>query len=88
MSLEKGKWSFVKTDTYCYIGSLAEETDLPPEKNRGEYYILVNKTNKHFLKKIKAKMKIKKELKPFSYNSGTNKYFLTVQQIANLIKKN
>ena len=43
MSLEKGKWSFVKTDTYCYIGSLAEETDLSPEKNRGEYYILVYK---------------------------------------------
>tara|TARA_S200000501_G_scaffold164701_1_gene155190 strand:+ start:509 stop:1495 length:987 start_codon:yes stop_codon:yes gene_type:complete len=55
---------------------------------KGDYYILVNKTNKHYLKKIKAKMKIKKELKPFSYNSGTNKHFLNVQQIANLIKKN
>ena len=43
VSLEKGKWSFVKTDEYCYVGSLAIETDLPPEKNRGEYYILVYK---------------------------------------------
>tara|TARA_Y100001970_G_C13871980_1_gene669483 strand:- start:235 stop:705 length:471 start_codon:yes stop_codon:yes gene_type:complete len=42
-SLEKGKWSFVKTDSYCYIGSLATDTDLSPEKNRGEFYILVYK---------------------------------------------
>ena len=43
ISLEKGKWSFVKTDEYCYIGSLATETDLSPEKNRGDFYILVYK---------------------------------------------
>ncbi len=43
LSLEKGKWSFVKTDEYCYVGSLAIETDLPPEKIRGDYYILVYK---------------------------------------------
>jgi len=42
-ALEKGKWSFVKTDEYCYVGSLAIKTDLSPEKNRGEYYILVYK---------------------------------------------
>jgi len=42
-TLEKGKWSFVKTDEYCYVGSLAIESDLPPEKNRGEYYVLVYK---------------------------------------------
>ena len=41
--LEKGKWSFVKTDEYCYIGSLAVETDLSPEKNRGDNYLLVYK---------------------------------------------
>jgi len=52
------------------------------------YYILINKTNKHYLKKIKSRMKLKKELKPFSYNSETNRNFLTVKQIANLIKKN
>ena len=33
-------------------------------------------------------MKLKKELKPFGYNSETNKNFLNVKQIANLIKKN
>ncbi len=42
-SIEKGKWSFVKTDEYCYIGSLPTKTDLSPEKNRGEFYILVYK---------------------------------------------
>jgi len=42
-AIEKGKWNFVKTDEYCYIGSLSIETDLSPEKQRGEYYILVYK---------------------------------------------
>ena len=43
LPLEKGKWSFVKTDEYCYIGSLAIETDLPENKKRGDNYILVYK---------------------------------------------
>jgi len=43
LSLEKGKWSFVKTDQYCYIGSLASKTDLSPTKSRGDFYILVYK---------------------------------------------
>ncbi len=42
-SLEVGKWSFEKTDEYCYIGSLATETDLPSDKKRGDFYILVYK---------------------------------------------
>ena len=42
-SIEKGKWNFVKTDEYCYVGSLAIETDLPSDKIRGENYILVYK---------------------------------------------
>ena len=42
-SLEKGKWSFVKTDVYCYIGTLATSTDLSPDKNRGDFYVLVYK---------------------------------------------
>ena len=42
-SLEKGIWTFVKTDEYCYVGSLATDSDLSPEKNRGENYILVYK---------------------------------------------
>ena len=43
LSLEKGTWSFVKTDEYCYVGSRAIETDLSPEKSRGDFYILVYK---------------------------------------------
>ena len=42
-ALDVGQWSLVKTDEYCYIGSLATESDLSPEKNRGDFYILVYK---------------------------------------------
>ena len=42
-ALEVGKWSFEKADEYCYIVSLAVESDLPQDKIRGEYYILVYK---------------------------------------------
>ena len=43
LALEPGKWSFEKSDEYCYIGSLATETDLPSDKKRGSFYILVYK---------------------------------------------
>ncbi len=43
MALEVGKWSFEKADQYCYIGSLATETDLPSNKKRGNFYVLVYK---------------------------------------------
>ena len=42
-ALEAGKWTFEKADEYCYIGSLAVETDLPEDKKRGDFYILVYK---------------------------------------------
>ena len=42
-SLEKGKWSFVKDDDWCYVGSLPISSDLPEEKKRDENYILVYK---------------------------------------------
>ena len=42
-ALEKGKWSFVKDETWCYIGSLPISSDLPDTKQRGENYILVYK---------------------------------------------
>ena len=32
MALEVGKWSFEKADEYCYIGSLATDSDLPSDK--------------------------------------------------------
>tara|TARA_B100001057_G_scaffold122072_1_gene120920 strand:- start:3 stop:473 length:471 start_codon:yes stop_codon:yes gene_type:complete len=43
IALEVGKWSFEKSDEYCYIGSLAVDTDLPSDKKRGDFYILVYK---------------------------------------------
>ena len=43
MSLEKGKWSFVKDSDWCYIGSSPIKSDLPETKKRGENYILVYK---------------------------------------------
>ena len=52
-ALEVGKWSFEKADEYCYIGSLATETDLPSDKKRGDFYVLVYKNiYKHFLIKF------------------------------------
>ncbi len=42
-SLEKGKWSFVKDEDWCYIGSSPIESDLPETKKRGDNYILVYK---------------------------------------------
>ena len=42
-ALEIGKWSFEKADEYCYIGNLAKETDLPSDKKRGDFYVLVYK---------------------------------------------
>ena len=45
ISLEKGKWSFVKDEDWCYIGSYPLKSDLPETKKRGESYILVYKIN-------------------------------------------
>ena len=42
-ALEKGKWTFVKDNQYCYIGSIPIKTDLSKEKKRGDTYILVYK---------------------------------------------
>ena len=43
ISLEKGKWSFVKEQDWCYIGSYPVDSDLPDTKKRGENYILIYK---------------------------------------------
>jgi hypothetical protein len=42
-ALEKGSWTLIKNDDWCYIGSLPIKSDLPEEKKRGENYILVYK---------------------------------------------
>ena len=43
ISLEKGQWTFVKDEDWCYIGSIPVKSDLPNTKKRGENYILVYK---------------------------------------------
>jgi len=42
-ALEKGSWTLVKNDDWCYVGSLPIKSDLPEAKKRGENYILVYK---------------------------------------------
>ena len=42
-ALEKGSWTFSKSEDWCYIGSLPIKSDLPESKKRGENYILVYK---------------------------------------------
>ena len=43
LSIEKGKWTFVKDEDWCYIGSSPIKSDLPETKKRGDNYILVYK---------------------------------------------
>ena len=43
LSIEKRKWSFVKDEDWCYIGSSPIKSDLPETKKRGDNYILVYK---------------------------------------------
>ena len=43
LSIEKGKWSFVKDEDWCYVGSSPIKSDLPETKKRGDNYILVYK---------------------------------------------
>ena len=65
--------------------SLEESINVMSIKDR--YVILQsfnNQQKKYYLKKFKGKF-IKK---PFSYNSGTNSFFLTVDSLRKLIKKN
>ena len=42
-ALEKGKWTFVKEDDWCYVGSSPVKSDLPESKKRDDSYILVYK---------------------------------------------
>ena len=51
----------------------------------GNYYILLNKTLGNKIDKIIKTMKLNKRLKPFSYNSGDNKRFLSINEIKKLI---
>ena len=42
-ALEKGSWTIIKDNDWCYIGSLPIKSDLSETKKRGENYILVYK---------------------------------------------
>ena len=42
-ALEKGSWTLIKDNDWCYIGSLPIKSDLSETKKRGEHYILVYK---------------------------------------------
>ena len=46
-NIEKGKWSFIKDENYCYIGSSPNKIEIPEGKNRGDTYIIVYRINKN-----------------------------------------
>ncbi len=55
------------------------------EKNN--FYILLDKVLNERINKIRKRLKLKKDLKPFSYNSKENKNFLNVNNLKKLISK-
>lgn len=63
------------------------ESDSDTTYDIGDYYIILPSKNGEILKKYK-KFNIKKVYSNFSYNSGDNKKFLTIQEIRKLIKNN
>ena len=54
----------------------------------GKFFIILPSNDKKILTKIKKLYNIKKVKENFSYNSGSNKKFLNVDEIRKLIKKN
>ena len=63
------------------------ESDSDTTYDIGDYYIILPSKNKEIIRKYK-KFNIKKVYTNFSYNSGQNKKFLTIQEIRKLIKNN
>jgi len=61
ISLEKGEWSFIEDEDWCYIGSYPLKSDLPETKKRGENYLLVYKMigNEENIIRIEAGYKYK-----------------------------
>ena len=51
----------------------------------GKYYIILANTNHPFIKKYKKRFSIKFVKNGFNYNSGSNKDFLSVKQLKDLI---
>ena len=54
----------------------------------GKYYIILQNLNKNILTKYKKKFSIRKVKENFVYSSGTNKKFLSIEELKNLIKLN
>ena len=63
------------------------ESDSDTTYDIGDYYIILPSKNEEIIRKYK-KFNIKKVYVNFSYNSGDNKKFLTIQEIRKLIKNN
>jgi len=82
-TLEKGIWTFVKDDEYCYIGSIPIETDLSKEKKRGDTYILVYKMvgNKDSIIQIEAGYNYKLNKDIIIKIDSTNYKFYTVGDV-------
>ena len=83
-ALEKGRWSFVKNDEYCYIGSIPIETDLSKEKKRGDTYILVYKMvgNKNSVIQIEAGYNYKLNKDILIKIDNTNYEFYTTKDVS------
>ena len=83
-ALEKGSWTFIKDDEYCYIGSIPIETDLPKEKKRGDTYILVYKMvgNKNSIIQVEAGYNYKLNKDIIVKIDNTNYKFYTTEDVS------
>ena len=83
-SFEKGKWTFVKDDEYCYIGSIPVNTDLSKEKKRGDTYILVYKMvgNQDPVIQVEAGYKYKLNQDIIIKIDSTNYKFYTTEDVS------
>ena len=78
-NIEKGKWSFIKDENYCYIGSSPNKIEIPEGKNRGDTYIIVYRINKNpeaiiqinagYLYKEEEPVKVKIDKKDYKFYS-------------------
>ena len=54
----------------------------------GKYYVILQNLNNNILTKYKKKLSIRKVKENFVYSSGSNKKFLSIKELKNLIKLN
>ena len=53
----------------------------------GKYFVILSEFNQKIKKEYLNNKKFKKITKEFSYNSGENNYFLTIQELKKLVSK-